>query len=47
MMGVLAWGRGTFDGVDLQGREWTPWTSHIQLSMLFALGMVETTNGSG
>ena len=43
--GVLAWGAWrTFDGVDLQGREWTPWTSHIRLSMLFALGMVWGNN---
>ena len=34
----------TLDGVDLQGREWTPWTSHIRLSMLFALGMVWGNN---
>ena len=41
MIGVLAWGAWrTLDGTLLQGRDWTPWTSHIRLSMLIALGMV-------
>ena len=41
MTGVLAWGVWrTLGGVELQGRDWTPWTSHIRLSMLFALGLV-------
>ena len=41
MIGVLIWGTWrTIDGVVLAGRDWTPWTSHIRLSMLIALGMV-------
>ena len=34
--GLGAWyGWGQF-----AGRDWTPWTSHIRLSMLVALGMI-------
>jgi len=41
MAGVLVWGAWrTLDGANLAGRDWTPWTSHIRLSMLVALGMV-------
>ena len=41
MIGVLAWGAWhIMDGGVLEGREWTPWTSHIRLSLLIAMGLV-------
>ena len=48
MAGVLVWGAWrTLDGANLAGRDWTPWTSHIRLSMLVALGMVWETINQG
>ena len=41
MAGVLAWGAWRVgQGEVLAGRDWTPWTSHIRLAMLAALGWV-------
>ena len=41
MAGALAWGAWRVgQGEVLAGRDWTPWTSHIRLAMLAALGWV-------
>lgn len=41
MIGTLAWGAWRMgQGELLESREWTPWTSHIRLAMLIALGWV-------
>ena len=41
MFGTLVWGAvRTGQGEWLENRDWTPWTSHIRLGMLAALGWV-------
>ena len=41
MAGLLIWGCiKSMNGATIVGREWTPWMSHIRLSLMIALGLV-------
>jgi hypothetical protein len=41
LMGCLVWGTWKeLHGVELSGRDWSPWMSHIRLSTLASLGLV-------
>ncbi len=41
LLGCLVWGTWKgFQGVELVGRDWSPWMSHIRLSTLASLGLV-------